>query len=74
MLNRPQKEVTMRWCAYCNRSLGSQEEGVIVETAVVHSLCEQSYRKELSDRIARIARHRFLRLPSIHASDESECA
>lgn len=55
----------LRSCAFCNCSLGEQEQGVMVEGVPVHSYHEDSYRKELSDRIARANRRRFLYLPSL---------
>lgn len=55
----------MRTCPYCNCYLGEQEQGVIVAGAVVHSLCEAPYKKELADKAAKLTRHRFLYLPSL---------
>ena len=65
----------MRWCAWCNRSLGESEEGAVVEGRVVHANHEAAYRKQLSDMMARLAGHRLLYLPSLGRDDDelSDC-
>lgn len=55
----------MRWCKWCNCQLGEQEVGAIVATDIVHERCEKPYAKELSDKIAKAERRKFLYLPSI---------
>ena len=62
----------MRWCKYCNCSLGEQEAAAVVGGEILHGRCEASYRKEISDKIARSQRHRFLYLPSLKGAEDDE--
>lgn len=54
----------MRWCAYCNCSLGTHEREVVIDGKVLHERCEASFRKDLADKAAR-STHRLLYLPSL---------
>lgn len=62
----------MRWCAWCNTSFGEQEREVVVDGKQLHERCEQPYRKDMSDRMARAGRR--LHIPSLArpCADEQE--
>lgn len=54
----------MRYCPFCNRSLGTQEVGVIVEGNLVHERCEEPYKVELRRQSMKVVRP-LLHLPSL---------
>lgn len=59
----------MRWCKYCNCSFGTQEVAAFVSGDAVHQQCEKPYAKELSDKMAKAERSKFLYLPSLQYTD-----